>query len=123
MNANAQLKQTSQAFDIHTKLRTSNSHWAYCYAVHPFEKEFNYQFNTTFIGEMEFAIYERIDNYFVLVDFFKSYNEACDDAKKIIDEHPDVKKNGICHLSNVLINPINYKQHLNWWGQSHHEEM
>ena len=38
------------------------------------------------------AVYERIENYFVLVDFFKSYDEACDDAKKIIDEHPDIKK-------------------------------
>ena len=41
---------------------------------------------------MEFAVYERIDNYFVLVDFFKSYDEACADAKKIIDDHPDIKK-------------------------------
>jgi len=23
---------------------------------------------------------------------FKSYEEACDDAKKIIDDHPDIKK-------------------------------
>ena len=39
-----------------------------------------------------FDIHERVDNYFVLVDFFKSYEEACDDAKKIIDDHPDIKK-------------------------------
>ncbi|EAT3896358.1 hypothetical protein ET369_16510, partial [Salmonella enterica] len=68
------------------------SRWFYCYAVQRFEKEFNYQFNTSFVDEMEFAVYERIDNYFVLVDFFKSYDEACDDAKKIIDDHPDIKK-------------------------------
>lgn len=92
MNTNSQPKPISQIFDIHAKLRSTNSHWSYCYAVQPFVKGFNYQFNTTFVGEMEFAVYERIDNYFVLVDFFKSYDEACDDAKKIIDDHPDIKK-------------------------------
>ena len=79
-------------FDIHAKLKAANSHWSYCYAVQPCEKGFKFQFNTTFVGEIEFAVYERIDNYFVLVDFFKSYDEACADAKKIIDDHPDIKK-------------------------------
>ncbi|EHB3804660.1 hypothetical protein JXF99_000630 [Salmonella enterica subsp. enterica serovar Bonariensis] len=92
MSTNFQPKSLSQEFDIHAKLRAANSHWSYCYAVQHFEKEFNYQFNTSFVDEMEFAVYERIDNYFVLVDFFKSYDEACDDAKKIIDTHPDIKK-------------------------------
>ena len=92
MNITSQPKPTSQEFDIHAKLKAANSHWSYCYAVQPCEKGFNYQFYTTFIGEMEFAVYERIDNYFVLVDFFKSYDEACDDAKKIIDDHPDLKR-------------------------------
>ncbi|WP_368543663.1 hypothetical protein [Enterobacter soli] len=85
-------KPNSMEFDIHAKLKAANSHWSYCYAVQPCEKGFNYQFNTTFVGEMEFAVYERIDNYFVLVDFFKSYDEACANAKKIIDDHPDIKK-------------------------------
>lgn len=92
MSTNFQPKSVSQEFDIHAKLKTANSHWSYCHAVQPCEKDFNYQFNTTFVGEMEFALYERIDNYFVLVDFFKSYDEACDDAKKIIDNQPDIKK-------------------------------
>ncbi|EGF4814450.1 hypothetical protein ICF92_003813 [Escherichia coli] len=92
MNITSQPNPASQEFDIHAKLRAANSHWFYCYAVQHFEKEFNYQFNTSFVDEMEFAVYERIDNYFVLVDFFKSYDEACDDAKKIIDDHPDLKR-------------------------------
>lgn len=92
MNITSQPKPTSQEFDIHAKLKAANSHWSYCYAVQPYEKGFNYQFNTTFIGDVEFAVYERIDNYFVLVDFFKSYDEACNDAKKIIDDHPDLKR-------------------------------
>lgn len=92
MNITSQPNPASQEFDIHAKLRAANSHWSYCHAVQPCEKGFNYQFNTTFIGEMEFAVYERIDNYFVLVDFFKTYDEACADAKKIIDDHPDIKK-------------------------------
>ncbi len=92
MNITSQPNPARQEFDIHAKLKAANTHWSYCYAVQPCEKEFNYQFNTTFVGEIEFAVYERIDNYFVLVDFFKSYDEACDDAKKIIDDHPDIKK-------------------------------
>ncbi|MGI1294348.1 hypothetical protein ACIAEU_24360 [Enterobacter kobei] len=92
MNITSQPNSASQEFDIRAKLKASNSHWSYCYAVQPCEKGFNYKFNTTFVGEMELAVYERIDNYFVLVDFFKSYDEACDDAKKIIDDHPDIKK-------------------------------
>ncbi|EOA3870156.1 hypothetical protein ACH07K_001784 [Salmonella enterica] len=92
MNITSQPNPASQEFDIHAKLRAANSHWSYCYAVQHFEKEFNYQFNTSFVDEMEFAVYERIDNYFVLVDFFKSYDEACDDAKKTIDDHPDIKR-------------------------------
>ncbi|HGT9288260.1 hypothetical protein [Enterobacter kobei] len=108
MNTNSQPKSTSQEFDIHVKLKSANSHWCYCYAVQPCEKGFNYQFNTTFVGEIEFAVYERKENYFVLVDFFKSYDEACDDAKKIIDNHPDIKKNVYCQLTNKLINSINH---------------
>ncbi|WP_369064236.1 hypothetical protein [Enterobacter sp. MALB-1] len=92
MNTNYLPNTTNQTFDIHAKLRSTNSHWSYCHAVQPHDKGFDYQFNTTFVGEMEYAVYERIENYFVLVDFFKSYDEACDDAKKIIDEHPDIKK-------------------------------
>lgn len=92
MSVTANHKPVSQEFDIHTKLKASNSHWPYCYAVQPCEKGFDYQLNTTFVEEMEFAVYERIDNYFVLVDFFKSYDEACDDAKNIIDDHPDIKR-------------------------------
>ncbi|ENB7197920.1 hypothetical protein ABIH54_004598 [Enterobacter bugandensis] len=92
MNTTPQPNPASQAFDIHAKLRAANSHWSYCHAVQPHDKGFDYQFNTTFVGEMEFAVYERIENYFVLVDFFKSYDEACADAKKIIDDHPDIKK-------------------------------
>lgn len=92
MNTISQPKATSQIFDIHAKLRAANSHWSYLHAVQPHDKEFDYQFNTTFIDGMEFAIYERVDRYFVLVDFFKSYEYACDDAKKIIDVHPDIKR-------------------------------
>ncbi|HFS8155803.1 TPA: hypothetical protein ACH2JI_004919 [Enterobacter roggenkampii] len=92
MNITSQPNSASQEFDIHAKLKASNSHWSYCYAVQPCEKGFNYQFRTTCVDGVEFAVYERIDNCFVLVDFFKSYDEACDDAKKIIDDHPDIKK-------------------------------
>ena len=92
MTITSQPKPICQEFDIHAKLKAAKSHWSYAYAMQPSEKGFNYQFNTNFVDEMEFAVYERIDDYFVLVDFFKSYDEACDDAKKIIDNYPDIKK-------------------------------
>jgi len=82
----------SKEFNIHDKLRSAKTHWSYCFAAQLHDESFNYQFRTTFVDGIEFAVYERIDSYFVLVDFFKSYDEACDDAKKIIDDHPDLKK-------------------------------
>lgn len=92
MNKTSHPKPTSQGFDIHAKLRTANSHWSYLHATQPHDEGFNYQFITTLVDEIEFAVYERINGYFVLVDFFKSYNEACEEAKSIIDSHPDIKK-------------------------------
>ncbi len=92
MNLNTKPKSVTAKFDIHTKLKEANSHWSYLRAAQPYQNDSDYEFNTTFIDGIEFAIYERIDNYFVLVDFFKSYEEACDDAKKIIDAYPEIKR-------------------------------
>ncbi len=92
MNKSSQPNTASKEFNIHDKLRAASTHWSYCFAAQPYEDGFNYQFRTTFVDGMEFAIYERIGNYFVLVDFFSSYDEACDDAKSIIDGLPDIKK-------------------------------
>ncbi len=82
----------SKEFNIHDKLRSAKTHWSYCFAAQIHDESFNYQFRTTFVDGIEFAVYERVESYFVLVDFFKSYDEACDDAKKIIDDHPDLKR-------------------------------
>lgn len=92
MNITSQPNSASQEFDIHAKLKAANSHWLCRYAAQPFEKECNFRLVTIFDDVIEFAIYERIGNYFILVDFFMSYDDACDDAKKIIDNHPDIKK-------------------------------
>lgn len=92
MNKKLQPKQSNQEFDIQAKLKASNSNLSYLRAVQPHDKDFNYQFNTTLINGTEFSIYERKDDYFILVDFFKSYSEACDHAKKIIDDYPDIKR-------------------------------
>jgi len=81
----------SKEFNIHDKLRSAKTHWSYCFAAQIPDESFNYQFRTTFVDGIEFAVYERVESYFVLVDFFKSYDEACDDAK-IIDDHPDLKR-------------------------------
>lgn len=91
MSVTANHKPVSQEFDIHTKLKEANSHWSYLYAAQPHESEFNYQFNTTFIGEMEFAVYERIDKYFVWL-IFLSHTMKHVMLLKIIDDHPDIKK-------------------------------
>ncbi|WP_449556830.1 hypothetical protein [Huaxiibacter chinensis] len=90
MNMSPQPKPDSHEFDIHNKLKASNSHWSYLYAAQSRDDGFNYQFMTVLIDEPEFAVYERIDNYFILVDFFNSYEDACDRAKEIIDSHPDL---------------------------------
>ncbi|HIA0139235.1 TPA: hypothetical protein ACWOSZ_001161 [Salmonella enterica subsp. enterica] len=92
MNKSSQPNAASKEFNIHDKLRAAKTHWIYCFAAQPHDEGFNYQFRTTFFDVIEFAIYERIGNYFVLVDFLMSYDEACDDAKKIIADHPDIKK-------------------------------
>lgn len=82
----------SKEFNIHDKLRATNAHWCYLFSVQPHDEGFNYQFRTTCVDGVEFAVYERIDNCFMLVDFFKTYDEACEDAKNIIDEYPDIKR-------------------------------
>ncbi|HAV1627899.1 MULTISPECIES: hypothetical protein [Enterobacter cloacae complex] len=92
MNTTSLPNPANQEFDIHAKIKSANSHWSYLRAAQPHQNDFDYEFNTTFIDGLEFAIYARNGDYFVLVDFFKTYNEACNDAKKIIDEHPDIKK-------------------------------
>lgn len=92
MNTTSLPNPANQEFDIHAKIKSANSHWSYLRAAQPRQNDFDYEFNTTFIDGLEFAIYARNGDYFVLVDFFKSYNEACNDAKKIIDEHPDIKR-------------------------------
>ncbi|WP_353613933.1 hypothetical protein [Mangrovibacter phragmitis] len=91
MNTTSQSKQASLEFDIHAKLRSANSHWSYLYATQPHDEGCNYQFITNFVDGIEFAVYKRIDNYFILVDFFKSYDEACKDAKEIINTNPEIK--------------------------------
>ncbi|WP_395306645.1 hypothetical protein [Enterobacter sichuanensis] len=82
----------SNEFNIYDKLRANNTHWSHRFSAQPHDEGFNYQFRTTCVDGVEFAVYERIDDYFVLVDFFKNYDEACDVAKKIIDEYPDIKR-------------------------------
>jgi hypothetical protein len=75
-----------------TSSEVSITHWSHRFSAQPHDEGFNYQFRTTCVDGVEFVVYERIDNCFVLVDFFKSYDEACDDAKNIIDDHPDIKR-------------------------------
>ncbi|MBJ9353578.1 hypothetical protein GHT41_07870 [Citrobacter koseri] len=88
MSANQEVKP----FDIHQKLKNSKYPWSYMHSVGSHQCDAGYEFRTIFLDEMEHAIYERHGNYFVLIDFFKNYDEACDEAKSIIDDNPDLKK-------------------------------
>lgn len=92
MNISSQSESITTEFDIHEKLKSTGAHWLYRRAAQPYQDGYSYEFTTVMVGEMEFAIYERQDNYYVLVDFFKNYDEACPYAKQIIDQHPDIKK-------------------------------
>lgn len=81
-----------QQFDIHQKLRANHSHWSYLHSVCPKDLGCNYQLITDLrTDEWEYALYQRHDGYFILVDFFKNYNEACEEAKVIINNHPKIK--------------------------------
>ena len=92
MNKSSPPETVSKSFNIHEKLKVAKTHWSYCFAAQPHDQTFNYQFRTSWVKGIEFAIYERTGEYYVLVDFFKSYEEACDDAKKIIDAYPEIKR-------------------------------
>lgn len=74
------------------KLKSNNHRWGFSHPAQAYNCDSRYELITSFIGEIEFAIYERSDSVFYLVDFFKSYDDASNYAKQIIDEHPDLRK-------------------------------
>lgn len=81
-----------QQFDIHQKLKANHSHWLYLHSVEPKDECCNYQLIADLTtDEWEYALYQRRDGYFVLIDFFKNYSVACEEAKTIIDNHPKIK--------------------------------
>ncbi|QBX68683.1 hypothetical protein [Serratia quinivorans] len=80
-----------QSFCIHEKLKSENSHWSYVFAVSPHTANAKAQLNTCLLDKPEFAVYERVGNYFVLVDFANDYGSLNDAAKKIIDSNPKAK--------------------------------
>lgn len=88
--SNSEIKKP---FDIHQKLRASCSHWGYLHAAEPWHGDCSFQLITDLSGdEYEYALYQRVEgDYFCLVDFFKNYNEACEEAKNIINNHPKYK--------------------------------
>ena len=83
----------TQPFDIHNKLKANSSHWDYLHAAEPWQGDCAFQLMTDHSNdELEYALYRRIEgDYFCLIDFFKSYSEACDEAKEIINSVPYYK--------------------------------
>ncbi|MFV8926269.1 hypothetical protein ABQ431_08240 [Serratia fonticola] len=87
----ATLSQSQQPFCIHGKLKASDSHWAYAFAVTPADGDDKHQLITRWGDKAEFAVYERVENLFVLVDFSDDYYSMNEEAKKIIDRNPSAK--------------------------------
>lgn len=79
------------AFDIHAKLKSLNECWSFAIRTQPHNHGYDFEFCARFIPDLTFAIYKRIGDYFVLVDFFSSYDEACDEAKDILYIYPEVR--------------------------------
>lgn len=46
---------------------------------------------TNFIGGTEYALYKRIDRYFVLIDFFECYEEANQEARDVINKNQKLR--------------------------------
>ena len=85
-------KADNKKFNVCEKLNASSAHWAYSKPAQAYQDGFDFQLETILADEIEFALYKRQGNKFVLLDFFNSYNEACDEAKAILDTHKDIKK-------------------------------
>lgn len=83
--------ENNKPFCIHEKLRSEKSHWSYVFAVTLIHGDAKAQLNTCLLDKPEFAVYERVGNYFVLVDFANDYGSLNDAAKKIIDSNPKAK--------------------------------
>lgn len=84
-------KPVMNHFDIHEKIKRTGSIWARLKSAQPHQNGCNYELNTILTDEIEFALYERKGDYFVLVDFFNNYEDACEEAKIIIDKNTNIK--------------------------------
>lgn len=84
-------KSNIDSFDIHKKLLTKESNWSYAHLIQPHQENSNFELITTLVDKIEFAIYKRDGDYMILVDFFSSYEEACEEARSILDSFPSAK--------------------------------
>lgn len=73
-------------FDIHQKLKDKKSDVTYLFIAHESEASVKNKLITSYdkSDEMEFALYTRDGNCFILVDFFNDISDACDEAVEII---------------------------------------
>lgn len=94
MNSSANTKSSTNKntspFDIHEKLKINikngGESYSYLKDIPSHQNDVNFEFITITIPEITFLIYRKLGNYFVLVDFFNNYEDACDEAKEIINE-------------------------------------
>lgn len=78
-------EQNRPLFDIHKKLKEFNNGLSYAFPASPFHVGKNYILNATYLGNVEFSLYKRVGENFILIDFFTNLNSACAEAKEIID--------------------------------------
>jgi hypothetical protein len=84
-------KANNKKFNVCEKLNASSTHWAYSKPAQAYQDGFDFQLETILADEIEFASTngKEINLSFWI---FNSYNEACDEAKAILDTHKDIKK-------------------------------
>lgn len=88
MNSQSLTQVTSEApnqtFCIHKKLKECGHGLSYMFQPHPMHEDAKFILNTSYGEEIEYSLYKRAKNYFLLVDFFTDLDSACEEAKEII---------------------------------------
>ncbi|AYH32993.1 hypothetical protein [Pectobacterium parmentieri] len=84
--------ENNQLLDTYQKLKQSGSHYPLLLASNTITATQKYIIQLIDYNFFEFALYKNVDGYFLLVDFFNEYEEANEEAKKIIDGSEKFKK-------------------------------
>lgn len=78
-------------FCIHKKIKEKKANWSYIRTPDSFTENLEAFLITSLTGEVEHAVYEKCSAGFMLVDFFNNYEQACHQAKEILNNSPALK--------------------------------